>query len=347
MLQQKHPLIDSFSCAACLKGVKSVEQECQTAAARALEAAQMLEKDPCSVPLAEAATEALQVFRVKKDALDDMRKHIELWHHQRQRFVEQLNNLDLDTLLVVQDFASFEVLEGEKLPDLVLTLHFKDRQTGETVHVYLDMVPEGKGEYSEKKRRFGPESKNWVYVANVWQQLYDNGVFALFKKIAIWSDTGPNHFRVSSTLYFFRQLQTSSGIDFAVHFFAPYHGHNSCDGHVGAAKRHLEHVRKLLVEDQEGWDRNWVIEHVQECRNTVVVKLTIDRALKVERAKLKGIKQFLSFEFPQSEPLGVRAFDRTGGTATNRMFSLVANDPPPVSSALFAIPESVTKRQRN
>ncbi len=144
-------------------------------------------------------------------------------------FLHLRENLGAEELHITADFGTHAVQDGTvgKLPDLVMVLHFRDA-AGELQKLYLDCLP-----VFEQN-----ESKDWRYVASCMDNLEHAGFFKPFKRIFWCSDTGPNHFRTSNTLFYFRQFFDRTSIEVVIlSFFAPYHGHSQADGHIGAISK--------------------------------------------------------------------------------------------------------------
>jgi len=208
------------------------------------------------------------------------------------------NDLKEGELTLTADFGVHPVHGNTtQLPTLVLVCHFIG-ESGVLEHCYLDCIPA-----LDKA-----ESKDWNYVRSSIQDLYSSGFFRDFHKIIWWSDTGPNHFRTSNTLYFFRTFQERSGIEFCVNFFCPYHGHSMCDGHLGASSRKLRYDGARL-KGLEGWTRAWAVEQLEF---TQVVPISIFRASKVVNT-VKGIKKYLVFSFDSTRDNTVTVSEYCGG----------------------------------
>lgn len=125
--------------------------------------------------------------------------------------------------MVTVDFGSLATQTADgSVADCVFVFDFLDVD-GLLVSHYVDCVPM----YEHH------ESKDWCYVRSSLWALHNAGFFFGFDRIIWWSDTGPNHFRVSSTLFCFREFQEKCNIKMEINFFCPYHGHNVCDGHIG------------------------------------------------------------------------------------------------------------------
>lgn len=159
-------------------------------------------------------------------------------------------------------------------------------ENGEHIHAYLDCLP--------VKEQL--ESKDWNFVASVFDGLHDSGFFNGYEQIFWWSDTGPNHFRTSNTLYYWRQFQQRTGIKMFINFFAPYHGHSMCDGHIGAISKALHKAAGNLQDTLQDWNRQFVEANIAELKFTTVTHHPINRGPKLVKT-LKGIKKYLVFTF--------------------------------------------------
>ena len=127
--------------------------------------------------------------------------------------------------MLTVDFGTLAT-SGPGVADMVVVADFCN-QDGELVTSYIDCVP----------MLPQHESKDWNYVRSALWQLETAGFFHGFTRIIWWSDTGPNHFRVSNTMWAFRNFQEQTGRHLEINFFCPYHGHSVCDGHLGAIAR--------------------------------------------------------------------------------------------------------------
>jgi hypothetical protein len=56
------------------------------------------------------------------------------------------------------------------------------------------------------------------------------------KKIIIFSDGAPQHFKQKKTVSFWAQIQMEAQVFLQVHFYVSYHGHNVCDAHASHMK---------------------------------------------------------------------------------------------------------------
>lgn len=218
--------------------------------------------------------------------------HLEKFQNQRERYLQQRASLEPGSLFITADFGvhQIQVSEGgaQQLPDLVLVLHWIN-QEGDLVHCYLDCLP----------LLDQVEKKDWNYVASAFNDLEVAGFFKSFSKIIWWSDTGPAHFRTSNTLYYFRQFQDRTGILVELNFFAPYHGHSMCDGHIGAISRAVTFAGNRLNGDLAKWNRAWVEERIMNLKMTQIVRVAISRPEKVVKT-LVGIRAYLGFYFDKS-----------------------------------------------
>ena len=56
------------------------------------------------------------------------------------------------------------------------------------------------------------------------------------KKLTIWSDGGPKHFKQRRALFYMWLVSQDTGIPIEWHFFCSCHGKCRCDGHFGCSK---------------------------------------------------------------------------------------------------------------
>jgi len=240
----------------------------------------------------------------------DLDNHLQLWWHQSEVYRDMRDNSPSGTLVVVQDFVTFDVQEEPNLADLVMVLKFVDEQ-GKHMVMNIDIFDEGTQRVS----------KDWLFVKAAWEELASLGLFDSFTRVVIWSDTGPNHFKTSNTLYFFRKLQEAvPRCQIVISFFAPYHGHSPCDGHGGNGKSHIAAAARNLNESNQKWDRKWVKERIGEMPSTDTT-INIKRVEMEKQARtLKGIKQYFVLTFPINEPNAVDCAVCYDAPSTTRLY---------------------------
>lgn len=235
--------------------------------------------------------------------------HVKLVKIQRDAYLRMRETLDESTLMLTADFGVHPTQsDGGKLPNLVLVAHF--RAGDEIQHIYLDCFPLG----------LGNVSKDWCYVKDVLLELHRSGFFQGYSRLLWWSDTGPNHFRVSSTLYFMRLFQEATGIEVLIHFFAPRHGHSRCDGHLGTIARVIAKESQALAGSDQRWDAAWVKTNIEKLAHTY----TVEAEIVVEEdlvSTLVGVRNYLVFTFPRDVPNGVACHIACGAPATALTFS--------------------------
>ena len=230
---------------------------------------------------------------------------------QRNAFLTSRSKLRKGVLHLTADFGTFPIQNGTgKVADLVLVFAYFEGDAIQTQ--YVDCIP-----YLD-----GIESKDWCFVESAIRGLHSAGFFRPFSEILWWSDTGPNHFRVSNTLYFFRLFQIETGLKIQIHFFAPYHGHSKCDGHIGAIARKLTLYSQKFAGTTDVWDKSFVEKSICELKRTFLTKHIINRRNpRVET--LKGIKGFLIFSFDESVDNSVDCQIMDGAKVQRQIFTLV------------------------
>jgi hypothetical protein len=258
-------------------------------------------------------------------------------------------HLHVGELFITMDFGVHQAQWSEggsgQLPDLVLVLHFLDSE-GDLVCCYVDCLP----------LVDQPESKDWNYVTSTFDELFASGFFAPFSKIICRSDTGPSHFRTSNTLYYWRKFHDRTNITVELYFFAPYHGHSMCDGHIGTTSRAITFAGNKLNRDLVRWNRSWVESQIACLKMT---SIPIERTAK-EVLTVTGVRNYLVFLFNRDAPgtvtcgrmcgdlqpdckefarlsPAVVAADQAAATAEHRDLSTMARQPAEPQLAIFTL----------
>lgn len=280
-----HAKHDFFSCIKC-KDATPATEAISANIARHREIMDKMGDQDATRPLIQ-----LQIAEMEGQVAE-IETHIIMFETQRDAYQVMRQTLAVTDLFLTLDFGTHAVQEGRerKLPDLVIVAHWVN-EAGERHHAYLDCIP-----LVDKH-----VSKDWHYVKSSIEALNLAGFFKGYTRVIWWSDTGPNHFRVSNTIYFLREFQESTGIAIEVHFFAPHHGHSMCDGHIGAISRAVTTRSKKLADTHESWTREWVVKQMKSLKGTAVINAEIRPELeKVET--LVGISNYLVFKFDSSAP---------------------------------------------
>ncbi len=222
--KEKKPEFDFFSCGKCKGGFLRINR-------KTLEVAKLREQLDASIDNREKIRLTACIDNLLLE-VQNIELHMNLFTLQRDRYLNQREMLQPGEALILADFVTFDLMQTEevdgalKLPDLGIVLFMKNADN-ELVHTYLDCIP----------LMDQHEQKDFNYVASVVWDLHRAGIFTPFQKLIWWSDTGPVHFRTSSTLRMWQRFQAVTGITVEINFFAPYHGHSLCDGHFGNIKK--------------------------------------------------------------------------------------------------------------
>jgi len=142
--------------------------------------------------------------------LTELQKHAQLARHQIEQWKKFKLNLQSHQLLIVQDFSK-HYTETEKVNDFVMVFHWKNASR-EIRWKYLDFL-------STEKQTFSFVRAVWLYLFDQTEELKN------FRELLIWSDGGPQHFKIKKTTNFFSYLrQKYKSIEY--HFFASNCGHS-------------------------------------------------------------------------------------------------------------------------
>jgi len=211
---------------------------------------------------------------------------------------------DPNSILIIQDFTKFYVNE-KRYNDLMISILARDPKSGQHRWLYFDFVEKG-----------GGSNQDYYFVRSVWRYLLgedelpscyrtssedkiDPRTLLKEKKIHIFSDGAPQHFKQKKTISFWATLQIETGIILDVHFFCSYHGHNVCDAHSSHMKiKVLRTIREIGVENLL---ENEFLKAISELKNTHIFYLQED-----------GIDReapLLDVQFVLEKPLaGIRSF---------------------------------------
>jgi hypothetical protein len=126
-----------------------------------------------------------------------------LCNEQRKVQKEQLENLSETDVVVIQDFTKFNNVNTKHVNDLVWVVYKRDPETNQVRKYYIDhfALPGSK--------------QTFEFVKSVWELNFQEKVFEGIKKVIVWSDTGPQHFKIKSTIAWFSILQFQYNVRFS------------------------------------------------------------------------------------------------------------------------------------
>lgn len=195
--------------------------------------------------LQEIANQYDEKLSFLNDVKADYTAHLDRARLQKEQYKIDRNNLDENTALVVQDFASHYVRGTsfgvhQVMSDLVLVLYYRNEE-GRVTFDYYDYVA-----------NHGAKSM-FSFVAEVWWEFIEVLMDKGFKRLIIYSDGGPQHFTVNKTLGMFGCIKEFSRLEYLrYNFFEANHGTcfilsnflggNACDSHTGNIKQLLEMI---------------------------------------------------------------------------------------------------------
>jgi len=114
---------------------------------------------------------------------------------------------DPNEVLILQDFTQLQVQSGF-YQDLIIVFYYHNPNAEQGIGIkYFHFVGE-----SEQKNDIG-------FVISAWKSLIKEGQFNGISRITIYSDGGPKHFKITSCMSFFADLQKRLGIPIGYNFF--------------------------------------------------------------------------------------------------------------------------------
>jgi hypothetical protein len=229
-----------------------------------------------------------------------LQEHHDAANWMREQFRLDIENLktDLESMVVVVDFTKWNQVPTGNVHSLVIVVCQGEVQENGTVIVkrhYYDCI--------SQKTADTPVKQTFAYVKTAFLELYQKLVFAKHKKVSIWGDGGPGHFKVYKTQRWMSSFQqeTKGAISWDWNCFLPYRGHNLCDGHAGCAKRKVREQEKnyQLTESMDD-----ICQALSSLSNTTVIELEGEVILQNDEpvVAVKGqpgfIKNYFHFEYP-------------------------------------------------
>jgi hypothetical protein len=177
-------------------------------------------KDCVDCPRNETCKVEKKNSRIKelRQEVTDYLEHKEIAEHQAAAMRTAKQNLGPGECLIVEDFAgrflvksALELSQNDYfarvgVPDLVVCVYFKEGT--EIVSKTFDLLGTPK------------EKDDFFDLRSAWLELLALPFFDDFKKITIWSDGGPKHFKIRKSLYLFSLIDSSYPQEFEWNFFS-------------------------------------------------------------------------------------------------------------------------------
>ena len=184
--------------------------------------------------------------------------HCEVVEKQRESYKKQINTLDNNSAVVLFDYTTIHEATSFKLKVLNCTVVY--RSEGSKCF-YFDYMAEAHADF-----RF--TIRSWVDLIDRIRKLVPN-----LKKIETWSDGG---LKTKEIVDYLLRLGKEENIELNINYFAPYHGHNLCDGHFGGCKIQLrkitgsgivsgpEEVERVFSKRKNTKVFRWTREHLED-----------------------------------------------------------------------------------
>jgi hypothetical protein len=224
----------------------------------------------------------LDADNIKKQKHQELKK-IQLLSYLSMK--KKLGKEDLeDCLICIQDFTQIPV-QSTFYQNLIITFYKWNNENSTLEHSFEHFIGSTPGE------------KNEVYcVSSVWQIIFTYSCFNECKKLIIWSDGGPKHFKLTANLYFFSICSQQLKFEIEYHFFPSYHGHSSCDAAAAHSKKQLNIYQRnngTPISDSKG-----AAEIISTVNNHWAgLAPIIERPKKIEISTLNGIRKMHKFKF--------------------------------------------------
>lgn len=239
----------------------------------------------------------------------EQQKHKDLVKIQRSYYQiekkEISSNSETNKALVTQDFTQLQ-LDGTFVQNLVICKY-----------TYQQNAKDGlKREYKHFVGK-STDSNGISFVTGCWKILIDSNWFENNKKISIWSDGGPKHFKITSNMKFLLAIQHHfSNIDWVYNFFPSYHGCSICDGAAAHVKNKInqtmrnEHISIKTTQQ--------TIDTINELQNHEAFPARITQE-DLSANTFKGIKKYHKFIADKRKKI-IYAFENSSQTKSKRKY---------------------------
>ncbi|KAL9644197.1 hypothetical protein ABK040_005658 [Willaertia magna] len=178
-------------------------------------------------------------------------------------------NLQSDKLILVMDFASgWEVIDkaAETTNEFFEKYYIKDmivvivsKSNNEFHYTYIDLINDN----HTSDHHYVREAFNTI--------LTTNPIFKEIRKIFLFSDGGPAHYKIAKTVVMIGEMSRKFNINIEYNFYPSHHGKNLCDAHTGVGKKYIKNkVKSRKVEVQLIDDIELLLK---ELKGTQVIRL--------------------------------------------------------------------------
>eukprot|EP00808_Paulinella_micropora_P030230 g72972.t1 len=194
--------------------------------------------------------------------------------------------------VLIIDFTKFAMGNENRAIDLVFVCFYWNVTAQCVEWEYIDVVCEGS---EEVKNNFAYVHEAFLKACERIQKIVAEKANSTLRGVDIFSDGGPNHFKISSTIAFFSTLKAKYNlIRLRWFFFASYHGSSLCDGHAAV----IHHVLNAVAfnEDKAWHTVDELIAAIKErCSRACPIKLdrvptALELPLSFEVKTLEGIR---------------------------------------------------------
>ena len=187
-----------------------------------------------SCPWCDPFDSTLQVEECEEDEEEGSPKktkeeHLKLKKVQFDEFQRIRASLKETEALIVMDFTSVAIPHAKSqnlfVNDLIITLY-----THGGKHDWINYMST-----SDNKQMY-------AYVEGSLHDFWSTYIPHNIRKVFVFSDGGPHHFKIWKTINLFHYLVKMYEIPIEYHFFESYHGSSLCDAHAGHVKKAIRYL---------------------------------------------------------------------------------------------------------
>lgn len=234
-----------------------------------------------------------------QDRIEDLEKDIQtakfhkwLNQHQRKELEKQEEALKEKEVILIMDFFSFKEYGAPKAMQVFviteISVHVDRHGNRKTKRRFFDFFKIHKNDVSFFRQAF-----TWYMVERSPAKI---------KKVILWTDNGPHHFRQRRSQFFMSTMPARFNLEFEWNFFCEQHAHNICDSHAATIKAIYRPVRKetgkkVPTEDELELILNQAKESGDYASNFEAIKMDEIDTTPIICGEIKGIESLHHFRY--------------------------------------------------
>jgi len=149
--------------------------------------------------------------------------------------------------------------------------------------------------YENKEDKVSDQKQMFAFVEGALVDFWQTYIPHRIKKVYIFSDGGPHHFKIWKTINCFHYLVKMFEIPVEYDFFESYHGSSLCDAHAGHVKKSIRYLIQNGTKITELPDLKQKLEKLELKNATFEILAPLETTIVTDRKRTPGLKKFYKF----------------------------------------------------